>query len=62
MEQTLGAETEWSSYDAYLRSPEWKALRSLVLERDGYRCRFCNSRLLSLSPRVDENRQSTETP
>jgi hypothetical protein len=25
----LGAEIEWSSYDAYLRSPEWKAFRPL---------------------------------
>ena len=29
---------------AYLRSPEWRELRRLALERDGFRYRLCNSR------------------
>ena len=29
---------------AYLRSSEWRELRRLALERDGFRCRLCNSR------------------
>ena len=30
-----------AEYAAYLRSPEWKALRKVVFERDGYACRDC---------------------
>lgn len=32
-----------SRYHKYLLSPEWKALRKKVFERDEYRCRFCES-------------------
>jgi 5-methylcytosine-specific restriction endonuclease McrA len=28
----------WEEYSAYLRSPQWYALRSQILERDEYRC------------------------
>lgn len=35
----------YGSYEAYLRSPWWKALRLKVLARDQHRCRRCNSRL-----------------
>lgn len=31
-------------YDAYLASPEWKAIRQRVLSRDGGRCRSCSRR------------------
>lgn len=30
--------TWWAEYTAYLSSPEWRARRQLVLERDDYRC------------------------
>lgn len=30
-------------YQEYLQTPEWAAKRKLTLERDGYRCRVCNS-------------------
>lgn len=30
-----------SDYNAYLNSPEWKALRELVLIRSGYKCCDC---------------------
>lgn len=30
-------------YADYLRSPRWLALRAEALERDGHRCRYCNS-------------------
>lgn len=42
-------DVEWKSlpdgkdkYDAYMKSDEWKKVRLLVLERDGYVCRCCN--------------------
>ena len=31
------------TYEAYIASPAWKALRKLALERDGYRCRLCDA-------------------
>lgn len=30
-------------YDEYLKTPEWLAKRDQALERDGHRCRACNS-------------------
>lgn len=30
-------------YDEYLRTPEWAVMREQALERDGRRCRACNS-------------------
>jgi uncharacterized protein YlaI len=30
-------------YDQYLKTPEWRAKREEALERDGYRCRLCDS-------------------
>lgn len=32
-----------AQYDAYLASPEWETRRQRVFERDGHRCRICNS-------------------
>jgi len=34
----------WDEYNAYLASPEWKAIRIAVLERDGYLCQGCRKR------------------
>lgn len=31
----------WANYNAYLETPEWKARRRLVLERDNYVCQGC---------------------
>lgn len=31
-------------YHEYLKTPEWAEKREQVLERDGYRCRVCNTR------------------
>jgi len=31
------------TYDAYLKSPRWKALRTFILERDSHRCVTCNT-------------------
>jgi 5-methylcytosine-specific restriction endonuclease McrA len=33
-----------AEYQAYLNSPEWKLVRSLVLKRDGKRCIKCHTR------------------
>ncbi len=33
----------WSTYNAYLQSPEWAALRAFVITRDGGRCQRCPS-------------------
>lgn len=30
-------------YLEYLRTPEWKAKQQQILERDGHRCRVCDS-------------------
>lgn len=35
-------EKSWTSYEAYLQSPEWKALARQRRKIDGYRCRLCN--------------------
>jgi hypothetical protein len=32
-----------AEYEAYLQGPEWQERRHRALERDGYRCRLCNS-------------------
>ena len=32
-----------TQYHAYLRSPEWQALRLRVLKRDGYKCAHCGA-------------------
>lgn len=34
----------WADYNAYLRSPEWKAKRRKVLERDNWTCQACMER------------------
>lgn len=31
-------------YARYLKSPKWRAKWRAVMERDKYRCRFCNQR------------------
>ena len=31
----------YSAYSLYLKSPEWRALRKLVLKRDSYKCVDC---------------------
>ncbi|MGI4797150.1 MAG: HNH endonuclease [Janthinobacterium lividum] len=31
------------TYEAYIASPAWKALRLLALARDGHRCRLCDA-------------------
>lgn len=36
-------ENTFTSYKEYLQSPEWKILSRLARERDGYKCRICNS-------------------
>ena len=35
---------QYKSYDEFLTSPEWKAIRSKVLERAERRCQVCNSK------------------
>jgi 5-methylcytosine-specific restriction endonuclease McrA len=32
----------WAKYNAYLQSPQWRAKRLKVLERDNYWCKACN--------------------
>ncbi len=32
----------WLRYDKYLRSPEWRSLRTQILTRDHYMCRLCS--------------------
>lgn len=34
----------YAEYSAYLKSPEWRSLRKLVLKRDRYRCTDCGTR------------------
>lgn len=38
------APTKLSEYNRYIRSPEWRALRLLVLERDHHGCTDCGKR------------------
>lgn len=33
---------EYKQYQTYIKSKDFKELRSKVLERDGYTCQFCN--------------------
>jgi 5-methylcytosine-specific restriction endonuclease McrA len=41
---SLASSIARARHRAYLRSPGWCELRRLALERDGFRCRLCNSR------------------
>lgn len=41
--QAKRARPHSAEYEAYLQSPEWRERRRRTLERDGYRCRVCNS-------------------
>jgi 5-methylcytosine-specific restriction endonuclease McrA len=41
---SLASSIARTRHHAYLRSPEWRDLRRLALERDAFRCRLCNSR------------------
>lgn len=40
-ERARESEQWWRNYTIYLRSPEWKALRRLIMERDNYTCQGC---------------------
>lgn len=41
---TMEPKTEWQiNYTLYLRTPEWRAKRELVLRRDGYMCTCCGT-------------------
>lgn len=40
---------EFKRYKAYLKSPDWKAIKEKVLERDEFRCRCCG-RTIDESP------------
>lgn len=35
--------SNYSSYDEYMDSEEWKQIRNRILARDGYRCRMCGT-------------------
>lgn len=35
------SELWWTQYQVYLHSKQWLMLRSLVLQRDGYKCQNC---------------------
>lgn len=35
--------SKWDTYQDYLASPEWQALRDAALKRDGARCQVCGS-------------------
>jgi len=38
----------WGSYNDFLKSPEWKAIRKAKLEDSGYRCDSCTATELPL--------------
>lgn len=45
-----------TDYHQYLQSPQWSSIRLKVLDRDGYRCRVCNSGLdLNVHHRTYDN-------
>ena len=51
----------FSSYQDYLQSSEWKILSRLARERDGYKCRICNSdNQLNVHHRVYPDKLGTE--
>jgi 5-methylcytosine-specific restriction endonuclease McrA len=51
-----------AAYAAYLRSDGWRRLRREALERDGHRCRLCNSGLrLQVHHRYYPETLGTET-
>ena len=48
--------TEWQRHSRRVtRGPRWKTLRMAVLERDGFKCRFCgkNRGRLEIGARAD---------
>lgn len=52
---------KYSSYENYLRSSRWKALRSEALARDGKRCRLCDARGSQVHHRRYAERWGRET-
>ena len=38
----MGKWDKYGDYNGYLQSPEWKALRGVILRQSGYRCQICN--------------------
>lgn len=41
-QEKLDKEKEWwANYNAYLKTPEWRAKSAAVLQRDGYVCQGC---------------------
>lgn len=43
-QRTLKQDEWWAKYNAYLCSPDWRAIRSAVLKRDGGVCQACLER------------------
>lgn len=41
--QGVTVQKSWKNYEAYLASPEWKALAAQRKKIDGYKCRLCFS-------------------
>lgn len=37
-----------ADYKEYMRSPEWKAKRLLIMQRDGYTCQICRGKALDV--------------
>jgi hypothetical protein len=46
---------EDQSYDAYLRSPEWSAIRDRILALDNHRCRVCGGTATAVHHRTYED-------
>ena len=61
--QTLRQEDQnhwWRQYNAYLESPEWKARRAAVLERDRMLCQGCRKNRATQAHHLTYERQGKE--
>lgn len=57
-----GTDEWWGVYGAYLKSPEWRALRGQVLERAASRCEDCGEAVATQVHHLSYRRVGDEQP